>query len=98
MIVLQQGRVKSWKTISHEDINRYKYPYSLLEDTHGVLNNAYSDLIRMASEHQCQIILHPGSLEDLSRDKDDTRKQNILAKAKKYPMLESPPTPKEENQ
>lgn len=67
-----------------------------LEDTHGVLNNAYSDLIRMASEHQCQIILHPGSLEDLSRDKDDTRKQNILAKAKKYPMLESPPTPKEE--
>lgn len=64
-----------------------------LEDTTGILSTAYAELNRISQEQNHQIIVHPGSLEDLSRDKDDRRKQILLSKANKYPILESPPIP-----
>lgn len=64
-----------------------------LEDTAGILSAAYAELNRISQEQNHQIIVHPGSLEDLARDKNDVRKQILLSKADKYTILESPPTP-----
>lgn len=64
-----------------------------LEDTAGILSTAYAELNRISQEQNHLIIVHPGSLEDLSRDKNDGRKQILLSKANKYPILESPPMP-----
>ncbi len=57
-----------------------------LEDTCGVLCST-----TLASGNGHQIIVHTALLDDLQRDKDDTRKQILLSKAQKYPPLESPP-------
>lgn len=64
-----------------------------LEDTAGILSSAYAELNRIAQEQNHQIIVHPGSLEDLSRDKNNDRKRILLSKANKYSILESPPIP-----
>lgn len=65
-----------------------------LEDVTGILDSAYSELIRICDENNHEIVIHPGSIEDLSRDKNDNRKQILLSKAQKYRILESPPIPK----
>jgi len=67
-----------------------------LEDTCGILCDAYSDFAKVAIENKHQIIVHPGSIDDLQRDKNDNRKQTLLSKTKKYPVLESPPIPTDE--
>lgn len=64
-----------------------------LEDTAGILSTAYAELNRISQEQNHQIIVHPGSLQDLLRDKNDERKEILLSKANKYPILESPPIP-----
>lgn len=68
-----------------------------LEDTAGILSSAYAELTRISQEQNHQIIVHQGSLEDLSRDKDDDRKRILLSKANKYPILESPPIPDDQD-
>lgn len=52
-----------------------------LEDTAGILSAAYAELNRISQEQNHQIIVHPGSLEDLARDKNDLRKQILLSKS-----------------
>lgn len=64
-----------------------------LEDVNGVLDSAYSELFKIAIENKHQIIIHPASLEDLQRDKNDDRRLSLLSKANKYHQLESPPYP-----
>lgn len=64
-----------------------------LEDVAGVLDEAYSELVRICHENNHEIVIHPGSLEDLARDKNDERKRILISKTQKYKLLESPPVP-----
>lgn len=59
-----------------------------LEDSAGILNNSFSNFIRLAVENHHTILTHPSSVEDINRDKDEIRKQSMLSRITKYPILE----------
>ncbi|MBA4369896.1 MAG: N-acetyltransferase [Desulfobacterium sp.] len=63
-----------------------------LEDSSNVLDESFSELVRLAGENNHQILAHPSSLDDIERDKDEERKKIRLSRIRKYPLLENPPT------
>ncbi|WP_373033632.1 GNAT family N-acetyltransferase [Sulfurovum sp.] len=62
-----------------------------LEDSTQVLDESLSQLIRLTSEYNHQVLIHPLSAEDIGRDKVESRKKSILSRFEKYPYLEEPP-------
>lgn len=64
-----------------------------LEDINGLLEKAYAELFKILNENNHQVIVHPGSIDDLHRDRDSERKAKLLSKASKYTLLDSPPEP-----
>ena len=52
-----------------------------------------AELVRFAQQHECTVFTHPASIEDLTRDKDNRRRQRNLRKLQKYPLLSSSPEP-----
>lgn len=53
-------------------------------------------LAELAHEHGVRLLIHPGSLEDLGRDRDVQRQAASISKAGKYPILADPPEPPRE--
>jgi predicted nuclease of predicted toxin-antitoxin system len=64
-----------------------------LEDSSNVLDESFSELVRLANENGHQVLIHPSSVDDFERDENETRKRINLSRIKKYPYLEDPPTP-----
>ncbi len=62
-----------------------------LEDSSKVLGESFGELVRLATEHQHQLVVHPSSLEDIRRDTDENRRKISLSRIRKYPVLENPP-------
>lgn len=62
------------------------------EDDH-VLSNNMQELIALLHNTRSMILIHPASLEDLEKDKDNNRRQIMLSKVKTYAFLEDPPVP-----
>lgn len=61
-----------------------------MEDSAIQLDTKLAELHRLAStEHQ--ILVHPSSKDDISRDKNDARRSSMLQRLNKYVELESPP-------
>jgi rRNA-processing protein FCF1 len=51
-----------------------------------------SGLLRILHNYH-SVYVHPSSLEDIKKDRDEQRRKIMLSKVRKYPLLESPPTP-----
>jgi len=52
-----------------------------------------STLMSVLNKTHTDILLHPASLEDIRRDKNEERKRITLSKVKAYQILENAPTP-----
>lgn len=63
-----------------------------LEDN-KVMDDSYSKFIRLCATYGHNILVHPSSVEDIERDKDERRKEISLSKLNKYLKLELPPIP-----
>jgi hypothetical protein len=50
-------------------------------------------LFKVLNHLKVEIVLHPGSIEDIRRDPNEKRKEIILSKIDTYTILESPPNP-----
>lgn len=59
-----------------------------------VLDQSYTDLYQICSKFNHDLFLHPASLEDIAKDKNEERKDISLSKLSKYNILEKPPLPK----
>lgn len=62
------------------------------EDDH-VVPKELSELFRIFTKIKIEVLVHPGSIKELERDKDKERKRKILSKIEAYNILESPPNP-----
>ena len=58
-----------------------------------MLEESFSELIRLANENNHQILAHPSSIYDIERDDDEERKKISLSRIQKYPFLEASPIP-----
>ena len=58
-----------------------------------VISQTIQELLSVLQRAQAEILIHPMSLEDLRRDRDEKRKAVILSKAGTYPVLEAAPNP-----
>ena len=60
------------------------------EDDH-VLSSNLQNVLRMLNSLKVEILLHPKSIEEIKRDRNEDRKKVMLSKIHTYPLLESPP-------
>jgi len=65
--------------------------FIILEDD-AILEEHFGALLREASRHS-EILIHPRSIEEIKRDRDEVRRGKTLSKIGKYSMLMSPPIP-----
>lgn len=56
-----------------------------------------STLMRILNQTHTDILLHPASLDDIKRDKNQKRKEIILSKVKAYPILQNATIPNEKD-
>ncbi len=63
-----------------------------LEDSNKEIANEFAEFHKVSMKH-CQLRIHPKSREDIERDLDVKRKNEMLSRIKKYEELESPPEP-----
>ncbi|MEN8136161.1 MAG: GNAT family N-acetyltransferase [Thermodesulfobacteriota bacterium] len=62
-----------------------------LEDSSSALEASFGEFVRLAGENQHQLLAHPGSIEDINRDENSTRREISLSRFNKYSLLEDPP-------
>ena len=60
------------------------------EDDH-VLSSNLQNVLKMLNSLKIKIVLHPESIEEIKRDRNEDRKKVMLSKIHTYPLLESPP-------
>ena len=58
-----------------------------------VLSSNLQNVLRMLNSLKVEILLHPKSIEEIKRDRNEDRKKVMLSKIHTYPLLESPPDP-----
>ena len=61
-----------------------------LEDN-KIMDSSYSEFMNICATYGHKLLVHPSSIEDISRDRDIERREIILSKINKYQKLESPP-------
>ena len=59
-----------------------------LEDSSKILGESYANFSRLASANGHKLLVHPASIDDINRDKDDARRSSTLSRLEKYPRLE----------
>lgn len=59
-----------------------------------IVQEELQDLLKIISEQNHELLVHPISIQDLLRNTSNQRKQLQLSKLGSYPKLESPPDPK----
>ncbi|MEM2180335.1 MAG: hypothetical protein QXP32_05930 [Nitrososphaeria archaeon] len=52
-----------------------------------------SSLLKILNVLKIEILVHPYSVIEINRDKNEERKNVMLSKIEAYPRLESPPDP-----
>lgn len=60
-----------------------------------VLDDSYTDLYQICTKFNHALFLHPASLEDIAKDKNEERRKVSLSKLSKYNILENPPFPQD---
>lgn len=62
-----------------------------------IVPNPLIDLLRLLQESgNFYVIIHPLSVEEIKKDKNQERREIVLSKIKTYPSLEDPPNPRED--
>lgn len=64
-----------------------------LEDPEKPVSKQLAKLLRIGIQNGCQFLAHPAFKQDLMRDRDEKRREIVLSKSTKYPILETPPVP-----
>ena len=64
-----------------------------LEKPGEILPEPLAEMVRLARELKYEICVHPAQVEDLKRDKDETRREVRLSRLRQYPELDDPPVP-----
>ncbi len=62
-------------------------------ESNKIIESEVAELLSLAIKHHITIMVHPASLEDLSRDTDMMRKKIHRSKFEKYPVLEDTAKP-----
>lgn len=65
----------------------------IYREDNKVLPESLQNLLRALNSLKTEIIVHPGSIEELRGDADAGRREIALSKINAYPRLESPPSP-----
>lgn len=60
------------------------------------LSGELQRLLKILNGINATILIHPLSIEELKKDKDEKRQKTILSKIETYPILELPPNPKKD--
>lgn len=61
-----------------------------LEDpNYNILEEAILAIARISSSNNVQLLYHPKSLDDINSDKNESRKQSMFSRVKKYEQLET---------
>jgi len=63
-----------------------------------VISNNLQSLLRTLSRMKTEILIHPLSINELKRDKDEERKKIIISKVQSYCQLECPPDPRKDTE
>jgi predicted nucleic acid-binding protein len=58
-----------------------------------LLTNNIQELSKILNRENFEVLIHPSSLEDIKRDRDERRRDVMLSKIHAYPILDSPPDP-----
>ncbi|RLG23423.1 hypothetical protein DRN85_09380 [Methanosarcinales archaeon] len=66
------------------------------EDDH-VLSSDLQNILRILNLLKVEILVHPKSIEEIRKDRNEDRKKIMLSKIRTYPLLESPPDPSRDN-
>ncbi|MCI5122518.1 MAG: N-acetyltransferase, partial [Candidatus Electrothrix sp. AUS4] len=69
-----------------------------LEDSSKALHDSFSEFARLAYSNDHCLLVHPGSRDDIERDRDITRREISLSRFKKYSLLSPPPAPPTEDE
>lgn len=64
-----------------------------LETPGEILPESLAEMVRLARGLKYEICVHPAQVEDLKRDKDETRREVQLSRLRQYPELDDPPVP-----
>ena len=62
-------------------------------ENHTIVPDALQKLLSVLQKDNTQILLHPLSIEEIEKDRNQERKRIILSKIGTYPLLEDPPNP-----
>jgi predicted nucleic acid-binding protein/predicted RNA-binding protein with PUA-like domain len=65
----------------------------IYREDYNILSPNLSDLLKLFSAIKIEILVHPDSVDEINRDKNEERKRIMLSKIEAYPQLESPPDP-----
>lgn len=66
-------------------------------EDYKILDESYTNLFNILSKYQYRLYIHPASLEDIKKDKDDSRREVSLSKINKYTILDKSILPTEED-
>lgn len=58
-----------------------------------LLSDNIQELSKILSQKNSEVLIHPSSLEDVKRDRDERRRHVMLSKIHAYPILDNPPDP-----
>jgi rRNA-processing protein FCF1 len=68
----------------------------ILREADKILDEETQTLMRSLASSKVETLVHPASIRDLKNDLDLVRQKKMLSKIAAYPMLESPPDPKDD--
>jgi rRNA-processing protein FCF1 len=63
----------------------------IYREDNSVLSDKLTELLRICAELNIRTIIHPASVEDLNKDKNEERRRIMLSKLSAYPVLSNPP-------
>ena len=69
----------------------------IYRETDHVISNDLQQLLSVLNRIKAELLIHPQSLEEIRRDRNEKRKAVMLSKIGAYPILEMPPVPEEES-
>lgn len=62
-----------------------------LEDTSRLLDRDFANIKRISTELGFRLYIHPAQKDDISRDKDESRRDIVLSRINQYPQIPNPP-------
>lgn len=61
-------------------------------DVSGEIRKSFSEFSALCLKHKIQIQFHPLTKSEIERDKNESRRRQMLSRLTKYPVLENPPS------